>query len=30
AQKQLYFLYIPHHQDKSFYLVKIIFQRANK
>lgn len=30
AQKQLYFLYIPHHQDKSFYLVKIIFQRTNK
>ncbi|EAH7311804.1 membrane protein insertion efficiency factor YidD, partial [Campylobacter coli] len=27
---QLYFLYIPHHQDKSFYLVKIIFQRTNK
>ncbi|EAH6492852.1 membrane protein insertion efficiency factor YidD, partial [Campylobacter coli] len=26
----LYFLYIPHHQDKSFYLVKIIFQRTNK
>ncbi|EAH4491140.1 membrane protein insertion efficiency factor YidD, partial [Campylobacter coli] len=25
-----YFLYIPHHQDKSFYLVKIIFQRTNK
>ncbi|EAL5693863.1 membrane protein insertion efficiency factor YidD, partial [Campylobacter coli] len=24
------FLYIPHHQDKSFYLVKIIFQRTNK
>ncbi|EAJ4516774.1 membrane protein insertion efficiency factor YidD, partial [Campylobacter coli] len=23
-------LYIPHHQDKSFYLVKIIFQRTNK
>ncbi|EAL4958506.1 membrane protein insertion efficiency factor YidD, partial [Campylobacter coli] len=22
--------YIPHHQDKSFYLVKIIFQRTNK
>ncbi|EIZ6505478.1 membrane protein insertion efficiency factor YidD, partial [Campylobacter coli] len=20
----------PHHQDKSFYLVKIIFQRTNK
>ncbi|EAL3103888.1 membrane protein insertion efficiency factor YidD, partial [Campylobacter coli] len=29
-QKQLCFLYIPHHQDKSFYLVKIIFQRTNK
>ncbi|EKD8586917.1 membrane protein insertion efficiency factor YidD, partial [Campylobacter coli] len=26
----LCFLYIPHHQDKSFYLVKIIFQRTNK
>ncbi|EAH8788823.1 membrane protein insertion efficiency factor YidD, partial [Campylobacter jejuni] len=24
-----YFLYIPY-QDKSFYLVKIIFQRTNK
>ncbi len=29
AQKKLYFLYIPY-QGKSFYLVKIIFQRTNK